>query len=100
MPRGGARDGAGRKKGAISTKPIRIPSDIYYFVKILSRAVREEPYNYDHLFDSDRARYMLACLSSDSPFEISSSSSRFKKKKEGLALFLIYSFSSSFCWRS
>ncbi|EGR1326955.1 hypothetical protein D9U63_24795 [Vibrio parahaemolyticus] len=82
MPRGGARDGAGRKKAAISTKPIRIPSDIYYFVKILSRAVREEPENYDHLFDSDRAHYMLACLSSDSPIEISRSSARFSKRKK------------------
>lgn len=82
MPRGGARDGAGRKKGAISTKPIRIPSDIYYFVKILSRAVKEDPENYCHLFDSDRARYMLDCLGSNSPFKISGSSSRFGKKKK------------------
>ncbi|TPA06762.1 hypothetical protein DXE05_25005 [Vibrio parahaemolyticus] len=82
MPRGGARSGAGRKKSAISTKPIRVPSDIYYFVKILSRAVREEPDNYGHLFDSDRARYMLACLSSDSPIEISRSSARFSKRKK------------------
>lgn len=79
MSSGGSRPGAGRKKG-IETKPVRVPSDIFYFVKILSRAVKESPEDYEHLFDSDRARYMLACLSSNSPLDISTSASRFKKK--------------------
>jgi hypothetical protein len=81
MPRGGARLGAGRKKG-IPTRAIRVPSDIFYFVKILSRAVKEDPERYDHLFDSDRSRYMLECLSSDSPTLVYNASSRFKKKKK------------------
>lgn len=80
MGSGGSRPGAGRKKG-IPTTAVRVPNDIYYFVKILSRAVKESPDDYDHLFDSDRARYMLACLSTDRPTGIAGAASRFKKKK-------------------
>lgn len=81
MASGGSRPGSGRKKG-ITTKPVRVPSDIYYFVKILSKAVRESPQDYDYLFDSDRACYMLDCLSSNPPLGLVNAAARFKKKNK------------------
>lgn len=81
MPSGGFREGAGRKKG-IPTKPVRVPLDIYHFVKMLSRAVRDNPDSYSHLFDSDRANYMIDCLGSNTPQKIIGASSRFKKKRK------------------
>lgn len=81
MSSGGARPGSGRKKG-IETKPVRVPSDIYYFVKILSRAVKESPSSFEHLYDSDRASYMLHCLSTEPPLSILNASMRYKKKSK------------------
>lgn len=81
MPSGGVRSGAGRKKG-IATKAIRVPADIYYFVKILSNAVRDSPDNYEYLFDSSRAHYMVKCIDSSPPIDLVNAAIRFKKRNK------------------
>jgi hypothetical protein len=81
MPRGGARPGSGRKKG-ITTKPVRVPEDIHFFIHILSEGVRQKPEEFEHLFTPESALYMLACLSSADPLKIANASARIGKKKK------------------
>ncbi len=79
MGSGGSRPGSGRKKG-IPTTAVRVPNDIYYFVKILSRAVKESPGDFEHLFDSDKAGHMLHCLSTQPPLAILNAAMRYKRR--------------------
>ncbi len=81
MGSGGARPGAGRKKG-IKTIPVRVPEDIYFFVHALSEGVRQKPEQFEHLFGLDSAAYMLACLSSADPLRIANASARLGGKKK------------------
>mgnify|MGYP006095966067 CR=1 FL=1 len=81
MSRGGARPGAGRKKG-ITTKAVRVPEDIHFFIHALSEGVRQKPEQFEHLFYPDSAAYMLACLSSADPLRIANASARLGGKKK------------------
>jgi hypothetical protein len=81
MASGGARPGSGRKKG-ITTKPVRVPEDIHFFIHILSEGVRQKPEDFDHLFNPESALYMLACLSSSDPLRIANASARLGGKKK------------------
>ncbi|MEG3696561.1 hypothetical protein V5098_25995 [Vibrio coralliirubri] len=79
MGSGGSRLGSGRKKG-VKTKPVRVPESISFFVHVLSQTVKQRPDDFMHLYDSNSALYMMACLSSADPLKIAKASSRHKKR--------------------
>lgn len=81
MGSGGSRPGSGRKKGTPTTA-VRVPNNIYYFVKILSRAVKESPEDFEYLTDSGKAGHMLDCLSTNPPLAILNAAQRYKKRSK------------------